>query len=116
MEPIRREAVHEALQGFVNEEVYLHLETTNGAYAALREEAPMAVSAYIRNGLVKFNRGSIEGDGPYRVGLKMDNGWIYAQGLTDWEVDGEGRLLLVGHDPDGRLAVALELSHQPFEM
>lgn len=116
MEPIRREAVDEALQGYVNQDVYLHLETTNGAYAALRSEASMAVCAYIRNGLVKFNRGSITGEGPYRVGLKMDNGWIYAEGLTDWEVDEEGHLLIAGHDPDGRLAVALQLSHQPFAM
>lgn len=116
VEPIRREAVDEAIQGFVNQDVYIHLETTNGAYAALRSEASMAVCAYIRNGIVRFNRGSIAGDGPYRVGLKMDTGWIYAEGLTDWEVDGEGRLLLAGNDADGRLAVALQLSHQPFPM
>ncbi|MDQ0190314.1 YojF family protein [Alicyclobacillus cycloheptanicus] len=116
MEPIRREAVDEAISRFVNQDVYLHLETTNGAYAALRSEASMAVCAYIRNGRVKFHRGSIAGDGPYRVGLKMDTGWIYAEGLTDYEVDEEGRLLLAGHDGDGRIAVALQLSLTPFPM
>jgi len=44
----------------------------------------------------------------------MADGWIYAEGLTDYEVDAAGRLLLAGHDGDGRLAIALELSLEPF--
>jgi len=114
MGPIDRQAVQTAIDSFVLHEVFLHLETTNGAYAAHRQEQAMAVCAYIRNGRVRFERGSIAGEGPYRVGLKMADGWIYAEGLTDFEVDAEGRLLLAGHDGDGRLAVALELSHHPF--
>lgn len=116
MGPIDSKAVQEALQEFLNQDVYLHLETTNGAYAALRQEQAMAVCAYIRNGVVRFHRGTITGDGPYRVGLKMENGWIYAEGLTDWEIDAEGRLLLAGNDSEGRLAIALELGKQPFAM
>lgn len=114
MGPIDKEAVQTAIQSFVGQDSFLHLETTNGAYAAHRQEQAMAVCAYIRNGKVRFESGSIAGDGPYRVGLKMEDGWIYAEGLTDYEIDALGRLLLAGHDGDGRLAVALELSLTPF--
>ncbi|MCL6601063.1 YojF family protein [Alicyclobacillus macrosporangiidus] len=116
MGPIDRAAVQSALDRFAGKDVYLHLETTNGAYAARDSENAMAICAYIRNGLVRYQRGVIRGDGPYRVGLKMENGWIYAEGLTDWEVDAEGRLLMAGHDAEGRLAIALELSETPFRM
>ncbi|CAM3691432.1 YojF family protein [Alicyclobacillus pomorum] len=114
MGPIAKDEVQKAIERFIGKDVYLHLETTNGAYAA--RQGAMAVCAYIRNGKVQFHRGLITGDGPYRVGLKMDNGWIYAEGLTDYEIDEQGRLLLAGHDTEGRLAVALELSEQPFPM
>lgn len=114
MGPIDQSAVQTALDSFLEKDIFLHLETTNGAYAAHRQEQAMAVCAYIRNGRVRFTRGSIQGVGPYRVGLKMADGWIYAEGLTDYEVDAEGRLLLAGHDGDGRLAVSLELSLEPF--
>jgi hypothetical protein len=116
MEPIRLENVQTALDSFLNQDVYLHLETTNGAYAAHRDGQSMAVCAYIRNGLVRYHRGTVMGSGPYRVGLKMDTGWIYAEGLTDWEIDSEGHLLLAGNDSEGRLAVALQLSTTPFAM
>ncbi|GMA49755.1 hypothetical protein GCM10025857_11120 [Alicyclobacillus contaminans] len=114
MGPIQKEDVQRAIERFVGKNVYLHLETTNGAYAA--RQGMMAVCAYIRNGLVSFHRGVITGDGPYRVGLKMDNGWIYGEGLTDYEIDDAGRLLLAGHDSEGRLAIALQLSETPFPM
>ncbi len=116
MGPIDKAGVQSALESFVNENLYLHLETTNGAYAAHRQEGAMAVCAYIRNGQIRYERGTIAGDGPYRVGLKMDIGWVYAEGLTDWEMDDKGRLLLAGNDSEGRLAVALELSRDPFDI
>jgi len=116
MNPIHKSAVQSALEHFLNRDVYLHLETTNGAYAVHRQESNMTVGAYIRNGRICFERGIITGEGPYRVGLKTELGWVYAEGLTDFEVDPEGRLLLAGHDQEGRLAVALELSLSPFEL
>ena len=61
--------------------------------------------AFIRNGVVTFTRGAIRGTGLYRAGLEMEHGFIYADGLTDWEVDAQGRL-----------TVALELSLKPFPM
>ncbi|HEY8347587.1 MAG TPA: YojF family protein [Symbiobacteriaceae bacterium] len=116
MQPIDLAQTQAALAAFVNQDVYLHLETTNGAYAAEGRDGvkTMAVCAYIRNAVVRFHRAVLAGTGPYRAGLQMENGWIYAEGLTHWEVDEEGRLLLAGHDERGRLAVALELSRTPF--
>ncbi len=116
MNPINKLIVQPALNSFLNREVYLHLETTNGAYAVHSHESAMTVGAYIRNGRIRFGRGIITGDGPYRVGLKMELGWVYAEGLTDFEMEQEGQLLLAGHDQEGRLAVALELSLTPFEL
>lgn len=116
MQPIHLDSVQKELERYKGEDVYVHLETTNGAYAAHRFGQPMAVCAYIRNGLVRFHRATITGERPYRVGLKMSDGWIYAQGLTDFEIDDSGRLLLAGHDDEGRLAVALQLSKTPFPM
>ena len=115
MNPIDKSTVQLALDSFLNREIYLHLETTNGAYAVHSHESNMAVGAYIRNGRICFGRGIITGDGPYRVGLKIELGWVYAEGLTDFEMEQEGQLLLAGHDQEGRLAVALELSLSPFE-
>lgn len=116
MERIVKEKVQSELDKYADQVVYIHLETTNGAYATHNSESKMNVGAYIRNGKISYERGVITGNGPHRIGLKMENGWIYAEGLTDWEIDGEGRLLLAGHDDLGRLAVALEISPQPFRM
>lgn len=116
MKPIDKVLVQSGLDGFLNRQVYIHLETTNGAYAVHHQESKMSVGAYIRNGLISFTRGIVTGDSPYRVGLKMELGWVYAEGLTDFEVDEAGRLLLAGHDQEGRLAVALELSLDPFDL
>jgi hypothetical protein len=116
VKPINAVDVQIILNQLTNQDLYLHLETTNGAYAALHSAAATPVGAYIRNGKVQFQRGTIKGEGSFRVGLKMEIGWIYAEGLTDWEVDELGRLLLAGHDGEGRLTVALELSATPFSI
>jgi len=116
LEPITVDAVQAALQVYVGKPVYLHLETTNGAYAAESWDGTknLSASAFIRNARVEITRAALAGNGPFRAGLQMELGWIYAEGLTDWEVDGKGRLLMAGHDKEGRLAVALELSPEPF--
>jgi len=116
MNPIDKSIVQPALDSYLNREVYLHLETTNGAYAVHTQESNMSVGAYIRNGRITFGRGVIAGEGPFRVGLKLELGWVYAEGLTDFEMTPEGQLLLAGHDQEGRLAVTLELSLTPFEL
>lgn len=116
METIQPDKVQEAINQYKNEEVYIHLETTNGAYATHNAESAMNVGAYIRNARIRYIRGVITGEGPYRIGLKMEQGWVYAEGLTHWEIDEDQRLLMAGHDSLGRLAVALEISRTPFNV
>ena len=110
MESVTLQAVQKELERFVNQDVYIHLETTNGAYASHHDETFFSSGAYIRNALVRYERGKITGPGPYRVGLKMQIGWIYAEGITHFEVDDKDRLLLAGHDYQGKLASAFEIS------
>ncbi|MFK9091628.1 YojF family protein [Bacillus salipaludis] len=107
--------VQEAINGFAHKDVYIHLETTNGAYASHHDQSFFSAGAYIRNALVRYELGKITGNGPFRVGLKINLGWIYAEGLTHFEIDEENHLLLAGHDHSGKLAVALQISTTPFE-
>lgn len=115
VKPIEVNAVQEAINHFARKNVYLHLETTNGAYASHHDETFFSAGAYIRNALVRYEHGKITGSGPYRVGLKTELGWVYAEGITHYEIDEENHLLLAGHDFNGKLAVALEISQTPFE-
>lgn len=115
MKPIVVAEVQGKLEQYKKQEVYIHLETTNGAYASHQNDNFFSAGAYIRNGKIEFEYGKIIGDGPYRIGLKLPFGWLYAEGLTDFEVDEKGRLLLAGHDFNGKLAVALQISRTPFE-
>jgi hypothetical protein len=115
MKPIEIEKVQTVLDGFTNKSVYVHLETTNGAYASHLNEQAYNVGAYIRNANVVFNQAKLVGNGKvYRAGLKMEMGWIYAEGLTDWVMHEDTKLLLAGHDREGRLMVSLEISETPF--
>lgn len=66
--------IQNEIERFVNKDVYIHLETTNGAYASHFNEKMMTVGAFIRNAMIRFERGKITGTNPYRVGLK----WITA--------------------------------------
>jgi hypothetical protein len=116
LKSIKREEVQRYLDQFLNQNLYYHLETSNGSYASLEGEQQMSVCAFIRNGRIRYSRGSIAGEGPYRVGLKLDEGWVYAEGLTDYEMDEKGQLLLGGYDHEGRIAIALELSRHPFKV
>lgn len=94
--------------------MYLHLETTTGSYTKLGPEKRDPVIAFVRNARVTYLRGTVAGTGPYRVGLKLDDGWVYAQGLTNVEVNERDELLLAGLDAEGNLTVALQLSATPF--
>ncbi|NSL50947.1 YojF family protein [Calidifontibacillus erzurumensis] len=114
MEPINPSAVQKKLDEFKGKDLYLHLETTNGAYASHKDQTVMTVGAYIRNGLIRYKHAKITGNGPYRIGMKMDYGWVYAEGLTHFTVDEKNRLLLAGHDSNGKLAVACQISTEPF--
>ncbi len=85
-----------------------------GLGGLLERAAERGLRQYIRNALVNYERGTIAGNGPYRIGLKLPIGWIYAEGITHFEVDEHDRLLLAGHDYQGKLAVCLEISLTPF--
>jgi|SRR5699024_2327754 len=115
MEPIDKQLVQEKLDAFTNKEVYIHLETTNGAYASHFGNNGVNVGAYIRNAKVTFTNAVIKGDVGHRVGLNTQLGWVYAEGLTDWEIYRGKDLLLAGHDAEGRLTVALQISEEPFK-
>ncbi|MGE6629736.1 YojF family protein [Bacillus sp. NPDC077027] len=114
MKPIQTEDVQVHLESLLNRPVYVHLETTTGSYSAHMNEQNMTVVAYIRNANVVYSQAKIKGNGPYRIGLKIEDGWVYAEGLTDYVVDEKGRLLMAGHLPDGKLAISLQISETPF--
>ncbi|HEX6987826.1 MAG TPA: DUF1806 family protein [Bacillota bacterium] len=110
MQPIDPEALRQKLQGMRGLPLYLHLETTRGAYTK------NTYGAFARNVRIRFDQAGVGGSGPFRVGLRLQGGWVVAEGLTHWEQDDHGRLLIAGHDDEGRLTVALELSPDPFPM
>lgn len=114
MEAIDRAAVQEYINKFQDKEIYYHLETSTGSYASLQNEKAKTICAFVRNSTLTFHRGTIVGEGPYKVGLKLNDGWLYAEGLTDWEVNASGQLLMAGYDEEGMVNIALELSHHPF--
>lgn len=114
MRPIERAAVQAELDRRLGTQQYLHLETTTGSYTKFGPEKKSPVIAFVRNAQVAYTRGTVAGTGPYRVGLKLDNGWVYADGLTDFEVNERDELLIAGLDNEGQLTMALQLSSNPF--
>ncbi|WP_066296527.1 YojF family protein [Bacillus sp. FJAT-29937] len=114
MEAVKPEQVQKEIDRFAQKDVYIHLETTNGAYASHFDKSFFSSGAYIRNAHLQYEHGKVVGKGPYRVGLKMSFGWVYAEGITHFEIDEKGRLLLAGHDFEGKLAVALQIGESPF--
>lgn len=114
MRPIEPREVQAQLDARLDRDMFLHLETTTGSYTALGPEKRPPVIAFVRNATIRYERGLVTGEGPYRVGLKLASGWVYAQGLTDFEINERDELLLAGHDPEGNLRVALQLSQRPF--
>ena len=67
--------------------------------------------------VVKFELGKVARRFTARLGLKLPSGWIYAQGVTHYELDEHGRLLMAGHDGEGESCrgITLEISkHRPL--
>lgn len=114
VKPIEPKQLQVVLDQFKNQDVYIHLETTNGAYASHFNQM-QNVGAFIRNAQIRFSIGKVTGDGPYRIGLKMEQGWVYGEGLTDWEINDQNQLLIAGHNQEGKLAIAFQLSKDPFK-
>lgn len=114
MKEVHIDKLQELLNNFANKDVYIHLETTNGSYAAHFDETVFNAGAFIRNARIRYELGKVVGEAPHRVGLKMEHGWVYAQGITHYLLDEQGRLLMAGLDYTGKLAIALEISETPF--
>jgi hypothetical protein len=114
MQAINPAAVQQVLDLLKGRDLYIHLEITNGAYTAHRDKSKLSAANFIRNVVLLYTHGSISGSGPYRVGLKIGEGWVFAEGLTHWEETEQDRLILAGHDNEGKLVVSLQLSPQPF--
>jgi hypothetical protein len=114
MHLIEPQAVQRVLDSLKDQDLYLHLEMTTGAYASLRDSSRFTASTFVSNVAIRFAHGSIAGSGPYRIGLKTATGWVYSEGLTHWDEDDTGKLIMAGHDSEGKLVVGLQLSREPF--
>ncbi|CQR53712.1 YojF family protein [Paenibacillus riograndensis] len=114
MQPITPEDIQIRIDQLAGQDLYVHLELTTGAYASHLDSTRHPASAFISNAAVRYTQGSISGTGPYRVGLKTIQGWIYAEGLTHVDETEKERLILAGHDSQGKLIVALQLSRETF--
>lgn len=114
MELINQTEVQQMIDKLKDQDLYIHLEMTTGAYAAHYDSTKHPAANFITNATIRYSHGSISGDGPYRVGLKMSQGWVYTEGLTHFEQRDTDRLIMAGHDSQGKLVVALQLSREPF--
>lgn len=114
MELVKTDHLQQLIDSFASKDVFIHLETTNGAYASHKDEKVFNAGAFIRNAVIQYELGKVTNEAPHRVGLKLPNGWVYAQGITHYELDEHGRLLMAGLDYEGKLAVSLEISETPF--
>ncbi|AOS99039.1 hypothetical protein RSA42_07805 [Exiguobacterium indicum] len=113
MQAIDLQEIQRYIDEHANTPLYVHVETTNGAYATHQDPTFHSAGMFFRNAEITYERGLITGNGPYRIGLKLAHGWLYGEGLTDFEFAGD-QLLIAGHDIEGRLAIAFELSPTPF--
>ncbi|PJM33878.1 DUF1806 domain-containing protein [Staphylococcus hominis] len=117
LEPIKAEEVHRLLTTFENKPVYLHVETTNGAYANHFDQRVFNAGTFLRNIQVTYEHAQLKGGDkdPFRVGLKLrDGGWVYVQGLTHYEINDNNEFLIAGFNYEGQLAATIEISEQPF--
>jgi hypothetical protein len=114
MQLIKPSEIQHRIDLLKDQDLYVHLEMTTGAYAAHLDSTKHPAANFITNAIIRYSHGSISGNGPYRVGLKMLQGWIYTEGLTHWEESEPERLIMAGHDSNGKLVVALQLSRESF--
>lgn len=114
MKLIDREEVIKRIDALKGLDLYLHMEMTMGAYTSHRDESVHPASNFIKNVKIRFSHGTLSESSPFRVGLKLDGGWVYAEGMTHWDPTDHKRLILSGNDKDGKLIAALQLSEEPF--
>lgn len=100
---IDKKQVEAELRKFVGDRVFVHCEATS--YVFVRNFRLQITEAHIAG----------EGPGPFRVALRFDEtGWLRIEGLTHYEKDAQGRLLLAGLDERGRMEAALHLGREVF--
>lgn len=114
MQLIQPAEIQSRIDRLQHQDLYIHLEMTTGAYASHIDSSKHPAATFITNAVISYSHGSISGSGPYRIGLKMQQGWVYSEGLTHYEESETGRLILAGHDSLGKLIVSLQLSREPF--
>ncbi len=114
MKLIDREEVQRRIDALRDTELYIHLEMTMGAYTAHRDQSVHPASNFIKNAVICYAHGSLSEKAPYRIGLKLEEGWVYTEGLTHWDETDMERLILSGNDKEGKLIVALQLGKKPF--
>ncbi|MGM7689830.1 YojF family protein [Staphylococcus felis] len=118
MQPIIKDVVQSLLDQYTNEPVYIHVETTNGAYANHFDQRVFNAGTFLRNIQITYTHAQLKGGvkDPFRVGLKLNqNGWVYVQGLTHYEINENEEFLLAGFNYEGQLAAALQISRKPFQ-
>lgn len=115
MQPIIKEELQPLLQRYEGQDVYIHIETTNGMYASHFNEIGLNAGTFLRNIVIRFEHANIMGDSKegYRIGLKLAQGWVYVQGLTHY-LDDQEMLIIHGINAQGQLASSLQLSMTPF--
>jgi hypothetical protein len=119
LELIEYDKVQSLLDSYANKPVYIHVETTNGAYANHFDQRVFNAGTFLRNIQITFEHAQLKGGekDPYRVGLKLVNsGWVYVQGLTHFEINDNNEFLIAGFNYEGQLAATLEISTQPFNI
>lgn len=114
MQQIDPQAVQRILDWLKDHDLYVSLEMTTGAYASHNDSSKFTAATFINNGVIRYSHGTIAGDGPYRLGLKTEHGWVYSGGLTHWDAGETDRLILAGHDAEGKLVVGLQLGLEKF--
>ncbi|RXZ80935.1 DUF1806 family protein [Paenibacillaceae bacterium] len=114
MQLISQTEIQRRIDQLKDQELYVHLEMTSGAYAAHLDSTKHPTATFITNAVIRYSHGSITGEGPFRIGLKTAQGWIYSEGLTHYDDNEVDRLIIAGHDSAGKLVVALQLSREPF--
>lgn len=62
LQPITEEAVQALLDEYANQPVYLHVETTNGAYANHFDQRVFNAGTFLRNIQVTYQHAQLKGD------------------------------------------------------
>ncbi len=79
--------------------MYLHVETTNGAYANHFDQRVFNAGTFLRNIQITYTHAQLKGGNkePYRIGLKLSNGvGFMLPGLTHFEVNEHDEFLIAG--------------------